>query len=231
MTQYKRITVTGREAATFAQNTVSIATAYGLALQGVGLARIKANLVPVETVRAQLWHQKTKWFAGAAAVVALCAGMMLYRPISDRGAVNPEEPVAVTQVLANGGKLRREYEQLAGKSRVGHTAENLRRFMDNRRVWPYLMHDAAQALASTDPQPELLGDNAAQIRSVPPKARRLVQLSQLDGDYVYQPDTGSRRVAVRMEVRLSHERPIEFLNGTVGEWLRQNAERYQIRVP
>ncbi|MHC4101567.1 MAG: type IV pilus assembly protein PilM, partial [Planctomycetota bacterium] len=135
--EYKRITVTGREAATFAQNTVSIATAYGLALQGVGLARISASLVPVETVRAQLWHQKTKWFAGAAAVVAVGAGMMLYRPISDRGAMNPEEPPVVTQALATGGKLKREYEQLTSKSRVGHTAENLRRFMDNRRVWPY----------------------------------------------------------------------------------------------
>jgi type IV pilus assembly protein PilM len=223
--EYKRITVTGREAATFAQNTVSIATAYGLALQGVGLARISANLVPVETVRAQLWHQKTKWFAGAAAVVALGAGMMLYRPISDRGAVNPEEPVAVTQVLANGGKLRREYEQLAGKSRVGHTAENLRRFMDNRRVWPYLMHDAAQALASTDPQPELLGDSAAQIKAVPPEERRLVQLSHLDGVYDYQADANSRRILVRMDVRLSHDRHIEFLNRTVGRWLRENAER------
>ncbi|MHC4773717.1 MAG: type IV pilus assembly protein PilM [Planctomycetota bacterium] len=223
--EYKRITVTGREAATFAQNTVSIATAYGLALQGVGLARITANLVPVETVRAQLWHQKTKWFAGAAAVVALGAGMMLYRPISDRGAVNPEEPPAVTQVLAHGGKLQREYEQLTGKSRVGHTSENLRRFMDNRRVWPYLMHDAAEALASTDPQPELLGDNVVQIKAVPPQERRLVQLSHLDGIYDYQTDTNSRRILVRMDVRLSHEQPIEFLNGTVGKWLRDNAER------
>jgi type IV pilus assembly protein PilM len=223
--EYKRIAVTGREAATFGQNTVSIATAYGLALQGVGLARISANLVPVETVRAQLWHQKTKWFAAAAAVVALGAGMMLYRPISDGGAVNPDEPAVVTQALATGAKLKREYEQLASKSRVGHTAENFRRFMDNRRVWPYLMHDAATALSSTDPQPDLLGGEVMKIKSVPPKERRLVQLAHLEGDYWLEPQPQSRRIKVRMEVRLSHEMPIEFLNGTVGEWLRQNAVR------
>jgi hypothetical protein len=223
--EYKRITVTGREAATFAQNTVSIATAYGLALQGVGLARINANLVPVETVRSQLWHQKTKWFAGAAAVVALGSAMMLYRPISDRAAMNPDEPAVVTQALSTGGKLKREYEQLTGKSRVGHTAENLRRFMDNRRVWPYLMHDAADALAATNSQPELLGADVTKIKSVPPATRRLVELSHLDGAYAYQADTKSRRIAITMEVRLSHARPIEFLNDTVGEWLRKNAER------
>ncbi|MHC4709285.1 MAG: type IV pilus assembly protein PilM, partial [Planctomycetota bacterium] len=214
--EYKRITVTGREAATFAQNTVSIATAYGLALQGVGLARINANLVPVETVRSQLWHQKTKWFAGAAAIVALGSAMMLYRPISDRAAMNPDEPAVVTQALSAGGKLKREYEQLTGKSRVGHTAENLRRFMDNRRVWPYLMHDAANALAATNSQPELLGADVTKIKSVPPATRRLVELSHLDGAYAYQADTKSRRIAITMEVRLSHARPIEFLNDTVG---------------
>jgi type IV pilus assembly protein PilM len=223
--EYKRITVAGREAATFAQNTVSLASAYGLALQGVGLARITANLVPVETVRAQMWHQKTKWFAAAAAVVALGGGMMLYRPIRDRGAMNPDEPPVVTQALATGAKLKREYEELASKGRVGHTAENFRRFMDDRRVWPYLMHDAATALSSTDPQPDLLSGDVEKISAVAPPSRRLVQLSQLGGDYWFEPESKSRRIAVRMEVRLSHDRPIEFLNGTVGKWLRENAER------
>jgi len=145
-------------------------------------------------------------------VVALGSAMMLYRPISDRGAMNPDEPAVVTQALATGGKLKREYEQLTGKSRVGHTAENLRRFMDNRRVWPYLMHDAADALAATNAQPDLLGADVMKIKSVPPATRRLVELSHLDGAYDYQADTKSAR-------------PIEFLNDTVGEWLRQNAER------
>jgi type IV pilus assembly protein PilM len=223
--EYKRITVTGREAATFAANAVSIATAYGLALQGVGLGRITANLVPVETVRSQLWHQKTKWFAAAAAIVVLGAGMMLYRPISDGGSLAPEEPRAVTSVLADGSRLKREYEQLSSKSRVGHTAENFRRFMDDRRVWPYLIHDVGEALASTDPQPELLRDSEVAINSIPPEQRRLVQMVHLDGDYSFDPQAKSRRIRVNLDVRLSREQPVEFLNGTVGEWLRKNAER------
>jgi type IV pilus assembly protein PilM len=223
--EYKKITVTGREAATFAQNAVSLATAYGLALQGVGLARINANLVPVETVRTQMWRQKTKWFAAAAAVVALGASIMLYRPISDRGALNPKEPPAVTRALDVGGKLKREYDQVSSRSSVGHTAENLRRFMDDRRVWPYLMHDAAEALASTGPQPELVSGAVDEIKSIPVRERRLVQLTHLDGRYEYLPDSNSRRIGVTMQVRLSHDRPIEFLNSTVAEWLRQNADR------
>src|SRR5262245_28346824 len=64
--EYKRIAVTGREAAAFAENAVNMATAYGLALQGIGLAPINANLVPVKTLRDQMWQSKTKWFAAAA---------------------------------------------------------------------------------------------------------------------------------------------------------------------
>ncbi|TVQ52178.1 MAG: type IV pilus assembly protein PilM, partial [Phycisphaerales bacterium] len=53
--EYKRISVAGREAASFAENAVNMATAYGLALQGVGKATITANLVPTTTLREQIW--------------------------------------------------------------------------------------------------------------------------------------------------------------------------------
>jgi len=67
--EFQRINVTGREAANFAEHAVNMATAYGLALQGVGLAAIDANLMPVGSLRESLWAQKTKWFAAAAAIV------------------------------------------------------------------------------------------------------------------------------------------------------------------
>ncbi|MCZ6851785.1 MAG: type IV pilus assembly protein PilM [Planctomycetota bacterium] len=224
--EYKRIAVTGREAATFAQSAVSMATAYGLALQGLGLARINANLVPVKTLRAELWRQKTQWFAAAAAIVVLGATMMLYRPISDRSSLNPGgEPAVVSQVLETGGKLKRDFEQIGAANKVGFAAENLRRLVDYRDIWPHLVNDVAHALASTDPQPELLGSDVEKILAVEPEQRRLVELRYLGGRYTYDPEAKSRRIAVTMEVQLSHDRPFDFLNETVGQWLRDHAER------
>src|SRR5262245_31599374 len=83
--EYKRIQVTGREAASFAENAVNMATAYGLALQGVGLAPIDANLVPVKALRDSMWAGKTKWFAAAAAIAVAGSALLLYRPIVDKG--------------------------------------------------------------------------------------------------------------------------------------------------
>ena len=224
--EYKKISVSGREAALFAQNAVGLATAYGLALQGVGLARITVNLVPVEMVRAQMWRAKTKWFAAAAAVTVAGAGMMLYRPISDRGALNPDpESPEVSEVMTLGQRLTRDYEKISSESKVGFATENFRRLVDYRTVWPSLIYDSAEAIASTDPQPELLSGDIIQIRSIPPEKSRLVRLENLGGVYFFDPESRSRRIAVRMEVHLSHDRPTEFLNNTIAQWLRDNAER------
>ena len=224
--EYKKISVTGREAATFAQNAVGLATAYGLALQGVGLGRITANLVPVETVRAQLWRAKTKWFAAAASVAVVGSIMMLYRPMSDRGAMSPmaESPV-VAEVMALGQQLKRDYEKISSESNIGYATENFRRLVDYRSVWPNMIYDSAQAIACTNPQPDLLSGDLKKIMAIPPKQRRLVRLVDLGGEYSYDPSTKSRRIAVRMYVELSHDRPIEFLNNTIAAWLHDNAER------
>ncbi|MHC5028052.1 MAG: type IV pilus assembly protein PilM [Planctomycetota bacterium] len=96
--EYRKIQVTGREAASFAENAVNMATAYGLALQGVGLGGIDANLVPTGVLREAMWHQKTKWFAAAAAIVVLGSGMMLLRPFHDRERQPAQDRVRADQV-------------------------------------------------------------------------------------------------------------------------------------
>lgn len=223
--EYKRISVAGREAASFAEAAVNMATAYGAALQGVGLAEISANLVPVKVLREQLWHSKTKWFAAAAAIAIAGSAATLYTPMTDRAKLNPGgEPTIVRTVLQRGNALKQEYETLQSSSDVGFTAENMRRLTKFRNIWPHLLKDASDALASTNPQPQLLSGDREQILSIPASQRRLVELLELDGSYRHV-DGASRRIAVTMQVQLSHDRPDEFLNDTVATWLRSNAER------
>ena len=223
--EYKRIAVTGREAAAFAENAVNMATAYGLALQGIGMAQIDANLVPVKTLREQMWHSKTKWFAAAAAIAILGAGVTLYRPLVDRSMLAPVPPAEVSNVLTRATQLRQNFDELKAKSDIGASATNMLSLLDHRNVWPYLVNDSAAALASTKPQPELLGPKPELIFGIDPKQRRLVQLNALAGEYVAPADAqGKRRIRVRMDVELSHDKPVEFLNSTVAAWLRENAE-------
>lgn len=223
--EYKRIGVTGREAASFAENAVNMATAYGLALQGVGLAPIDANLVPVKALRESMWHSKIKWFAAAAVIVIVGAGLNFYRPIVDRSLMKPVVPPEVTRVLSRGNELKQQFDTLKTSSDVGATATNMLDLLEWRNVWPYLLNDSATALAATAPQPELLGNKPELILGIDPKSRKLVQLESLQGEYL--PPSGEpkkRHIAVTLNVELSHDRPVEFLNDTVAKWLRENAE-------
>ncbi|MCP3905822.1 MAG: type IV pilus assembly protein PilM [Planctomycetes bacterium] len=221
--EYKKIAVTGRQAAAFAENAVNTATAYGLALQGIGLAPIAANLVPVKALREQMWHSKTKWFAAAAAIIVAGAATTLYHPLTDRGRLNPTTPPVVERTLTRGQQLREEFNQV--QADVGFTAENMRRLVDYRTIWPNIVADASEAMASTDPQPVLLESDVKKILDVEPVERRLVQLEHLAGAYVAPADAQQpRRIAVTMDVELSHSNPIKFLNDNVAKWLRDNAE-------
>jgi len=224
--EYAKIAVTGREAASFAEHTVNMATAYGLALQGVGLADIDANLVPVRALREHMWHSKTKWFAGAAAVIIAGAATTLYHPITARSKLNPGgAPPEVAAMVNRGTSLKKQYEEAQAAAQVGVAARNMLQLADYRDVWPHLLGDASDALASTKPQPELLSADPEAAADIPADERRLVTLESLDGAYAFDPQAKTRRIAVTMDVELSHDEPIKFLTNSVAAWLRANAER------
>src|SRR5688500_8597633 len=65
----------GRLASMLNDNIASMAGAYGLALQAMGQGKISSSLLPQEIRRAKVWEEKTKWFATAAGICLLAAGV------------------------------------------------------------------------------------------------------------------------------------------------------------
>lgn len=65
----------------------SYAVAYGLALQGLGLAPIQASLLPPALTKALAWRRKTPWFIAAAATLALSALAPWARHLRDAAAL------------------------------------------------------------------------------------------------------------------------------------------------
>jgi len=224
---FRRIRVEGREAADFAEHAVNMATAYGLALQGIGLGPVDINLTPRKVLREQLWAQKTKWFAGAAALAVLASGAMFIRGLLDRTALQSGPAVetanVVESVIRQGKQFRSQYQALESEGARGAGAETMRNLLADRRVWPQLVDDVTSAIASAGPNPVLLGESRDAILEVKAKDRRLIELEKLKGEYRYQ--NGARRIAVSMDVAFSHGDRQNFLEDTVAKWLRNNAER------
>ncbi|MCB9851730.1 MAG: type IV pilus assembly protein PilM [Phycisphaerales bacterium] len=71
----------------FNENIMSMAVCYGLALQGMELAKVESNLLPIEFRRHMLWQKKRPWFAGAAAMLALGAGSIWASNLSASGTI------------------------------------------------------------------------------------------------------------------------------------------------
>jgi len=223
--EFRRIAVEGRDAADFAAHTVNLATAYGLALQGVGLAPIAVNLAPVDSLREQLWRSKTRWFAAAAGVAIAASAMLFIQPYLTASSMSPGGvPPQVEQVINRGNAIKREFQSLEGTAAVGATAENMRGLLTDRDIWSFIASDAAAAVRSANPQEALLGDDPAAMREIPAAARRLVELRGVRGTYNNYASE-RRRIEVVLDVDFTHASRGDFLNESVAAWLRANAVR------
>ncbi|MBG83252.1 MAG: hypothetical protein CMJ40_01755 [Phycisphaerae bacterium] len=222
--EFHRISVPGREAATFAEHNVSMATAYGLAMQGIGLAPIDINLVPTTVLREQLWHQKTRWFIGAAALAVVAGGVTFVRPILDQQALDAKpEPSVVRQVTKEAKNNKTALDRAIQDMSISTDANHIAALLDYRSVWPYVVSDSAMAVLAAEPRSGELGTDEEAVLEIDPAVRRLVSVSNLSGEYVPPSDgKGPGSINVRMEVRLTHDEPRAFLNGTVMKWLRDN---------
>ena len=222
--EFHRISVPGREAATFAEHNVSMATAYGLAMQGIGLAPIDINLVPTTVLREQLWHQKTRWFIGAAALALIAGGVTFVRPILDQQALdaNPE-PAVVRQVTDVSKKNKTNLDRAIKDMSLSTDANHIAALLDYKSVWPHVVSDAAMAVLSAEPRSGELSTDEEVVLGIDPLERRLISISNLSGQYVPSSNgEGPGTIDVSMEIRLTHDEPRAFVEETVMKWLRDN---------
>lgn len=96
---FKKAPVVGAPAAEFQENLLSFAVAYGLAVQGMDLAPVTSNLLPVEIAKQLVWQKKRPAFAAAAACLFLAGGLIWFRQYSDNrtlaaGGAGPKPSVA-----------------------------------------------------------------------------------------------------------------------------------------
>jgi len=76
-TTFNRLSASGApNAPQLMDQLLSFGVAYGLALQGLGLAQITSNLLPPEVAKQVVWQKKTPWFYGAVACLVASAGLI-----------------------------------------------------------------------------------------------------------------------------------------------------------
>jgi type IV pilus assembly protein PilM len=207
-------------AADFAEYTLNFAVAYGLALQGLGMAAIDVNLLPLNRMRNQIWQKKQRWFAAAAAVAVAAGGLMFVRGILDNAALGDVSAKAAAQSqVERANKYKSDIANVSGD--VGARSKNMLALLEDREVWPFIVNDAVRAVAA--------GNDSSAVAdgvdlSMSDDKRRQTLLRDLSGNYKFS--GGKRVIEVTLNVEANAgDSPAEHFAGTVGKWLQENAKR------
>jgi type IV pilus assembly protein PilM len=140
----------------FAENILSFAPAYGLALQGLELAALGANLLPPELARIALWKKTRPLFVAAAACLGLAALCPWARSMIDASALRAGRPDGddAERIVDNARELNRRFQAVSADT--GQWQRNIDKLLDlqkHKRLIPHiiaLVHDAMP-----EPAPEV----------------------------------------------------------------------------
>jgi type IV pilus assembly protein PilM len=157
-------------AATLNENILSAVSAYGLALQALGEAKINSSLLPQSIQRERFWHAKTKWFGAAAACFVV--GTALAFVGAQQQENNFDSPDArqarreVDQTLSDGKRLDQAWAtvQSAGADERKKITE-VKTLAEYRDVWPVLYTQIYDSI----PQPKAVKERADSKDAPKPK--------------------------------------------------------------
>ncbi|MDX9911518.1 MAG: type IV pilus assembly protein PilM [Phycisphaerales bacterium] len=276
---FKRLTPPSGREGDLNTAAMQMATAYGCALQGLGLDTIKANLMPVKVVREAMWRGKAKWF-GVAAGLAVAAGAAAFiTPMRDQAAIQAAvKPREIDQAIRAFNDKKREADEAgvtsgAGEFQVAAVAD----LAASSAVYTHIAIDVGDMLADAtaknggapayelkrlsttwagpgvlpgaaidagnsgfeDPsaaqrRDEREGGHGGGPRGGGGGPRGYVEPPPEDPSMDPEPSSvggggGSVNqhgmVKVDLDLVLSHDRPTEFLFGSVQQWLKDHAAR------
>ena len=188
---FKRVTLApGVSAAKFHDSVNDFGVVYGLAVQGLGLAKIESNLLPKSVARSMAWALKMKLFMVAASVFLVVSMMALGRTVFDRVSYDraSDDRRRIQGIISQAGdaESRLEQEEAKGVEYQGKMVKVFSRF-NYRDVVPAVYETVLAALPNAQNNPEQkdlyaafdAGD-ATTVMQTPRKERKQLFITSLD---------------------------------------------------
>jgi type IV pilus assembly protein PilM len=244
--EYKRLTgenlgeeTPGSRRDVFRQSSINLVTAYGLALQGLGLETIAANLMPVSVLKEAMWRGKTKWFGLAAGLGVAAAGAMFIRPLMDHYAVEGMQIPSVINTAVNAATQEKQKADAAGVTGTAATdfrATNVMLLLERRDIYAHLVDDLGLLLQDANTKAV---DWAQSINSPAlPAGTPGFVLKDFQTEYeapagpaepgaAVDPSVPPPMPAVRitLKVTTSQPDPLKFVIATAQKWLNEHKSR------
>ncbi len=162
------------------ENMLSLVSAYGLALQAMGDAKVTSSLLPAKIRREKMWKEKTKWFAAAAALFVIGAALaatklVVYNFAKTSGQERYGQDIQSTASRAS--ELDKQWSEIesAGSAERGKVIE-LHQLDKYRTLWRDLTVDLYNALPS--PQPQVAGGDVKLMKQIPRGQRKVILIDK-----------------------------------------------------
>jgi hypothetical protein len=222
------------KAAALTHGSLELVTAYGLALQGLGMNAVSCNLMPVEVIRKSIWKDKTKWFVGAAGVALAASAVLMVGPVqahfaASSAVADPSIQQAVS--LANTIKKQAEEAGVTKGDGADMKAANLLSLQDRAWVYPQITKDLQDMFAYANERANTWGSVIGQ--EFKPKGPAMELIRVIDAFEAPSPDSEIElrkfpaiEVVMNVELRVPEAR--RFANETIARWLRDNATRENV---
>lgn len=237
--QFNRLSVEGPAQSEFQAATMNLASAYGLALQGLGFQHgIMANLVPVAVVREAMWKKKVKWFGIAAGISLVAGGVSFIRPFLDDAAVasSPRLPV-IDETIRSARTLKAEWKAVSDTFAPDYKAANVANLLSNREIYPHVANDLGAMLkvAMDRAEEQRKSGESPRIRfgefqSIykPPAGAGLDAFGNPDPMAAAGGDGGEQRIQGELEISTTHDddvQAVQYATDTLKKWLYDQADR------
>ena len=220
----------------FNENALRFCSAYGLALQGLKLTPINANLMPVPVLRDTMWREKAKWF-GLAAVLAVAASVAMFiRPGMDyfakAGAAPPGE-IAATLNEHAAAKSEAEKAGVIGDAKADWRAANLAALLEGKSVYGKLMEDVGTMFTDANSKAKFDDNNTAPaftLKSLDTVYAGPGQVDPATGAPVATPET-TGHITVTLTVQCKQADAQQFAIQTLKKWLDERKGKFREGVP
>ena len=151
--QFKKLSLDGPQAGEFQAASLNLATAYGCAIQALGMAPMRANLMPVTVLREAMWKRKVPYFAVAAGLAAVASGAMFIRPLIDSSAFQGAEKPPILQSVVREARTLGEEASAANVTSGAEPdlrAARIVSLLEGRGLYARVLDDAARLVAATN---------------------------------------------------------------------------------
>ncbi len=171
----------------FKENVAAFGVCYGLALQGLGRAALKTNLLPGEIIRDRLIRRKKPWAVGAAAVlllgcfVSLASFSLASRSVDADNQKWKNAEGAAQAAIRDAETYRNELDEaLRQYAAIEQIGEHLTGNVEGRIVWMELLKGVSECL----PPYERGDDMYKEQLALPVDQREFLYITGLESEEV-----------------------------------------------